>query len=75
MHIGTTQHGHHEGRTRHVERGPGQYALCGRVEDLEVGEQETNADDQPDGGEPGQHTQHLTAFHARRRLRALRGNT
>ena len=61
MDVSAAQHGDHEGRAGHVEGHPGQHPLCGRVEDLQLGEQETEADDDADGGESGQDALHVIA--------------
>ena len=61
MDVSAPQHSDHEGRAGHVVGDPGQYPLCGRVEDLQLCEQEAEADDDADGGESSQDALHVIA--------------
>jgi hypothetical protein len=62
MHIRTAQHSHHQGWARHVVGDPGQYPLSGRVEDLQLCEQEAEADNDADGGESSEDALHGVSF-------------
>ena len=58
------QHRNQKRRAGHVEGNPGQHPLRGRVEDPQLGEQETQADDDADGGESGQDALHASLLQA-----------
>jgi hypothetical protein len=61
MDVCATQYGDHESRAGYIERHPGQHALRSRVENLQLGKQETDRDDDADDGESGQDALHLIA--------------